>query len=684
MRLLAGQERVEALLRDAMLNRELTGSSASTGDFMSQKRSKWNRKAGVAETSLTRAAIFTPPASARSAPTPRNMQLPGGGMLSYNTALLPQLLHERRPSRLLQSLSPRLPHAKDLDCDHHELKNTTNMPKPSLHKLLDVDLHSPTNLDSNETTLTHAPSTTSAENDPSEANFQNEMAETPSNCQRASEPKMSSPAKHRKNGITEEKEREKESMDEAQDCQEGRASEKKNCRITTLTSASVDAAAEDTNWDASAHWRKMIRKQERKMYNGKTKTKLSFDGTLEDVPDTRLAIFIKGQVYENIGIILVVINAIFIGWQVEHMAGSNTNLPFRMPVEMIFAILFTGEFIGKAYAWGLGLFSRGPQNPDLLWNIFDLIVVFFMWLELAMELHIIPESEVSSVSILRILRILRLVRVVKIIRTLKFFRELRLMILAISKGSLCLVWVMGVLGTAFYIFGVGLTQGANDLCPGFIYSDGQEELKHLCDNFGNLAKSILSLYAAMSGGISWVELFNALQPLGLIYRSIFLFYTMFSIFAVVNIITGIFVESAMASSNSDHDSLVEGEMQKKEQYVDCIHKVFMDLDSDASGTIAVAEFEQVVKSDKMAAYFNALGLEITDVKSLFALMDRDRTGAIDIEEFLVGCLRLKGEARSLDLAKLSLQTEFMMETLENICDGLRDTHGVLAKPTWRQ
>jgi len=307
-----------------------------------------------------------------------------------------------------------------------------------------------------------------------------------------------------------------------------------------------------------------------------------------------------------------------------------------------------------------------------------------MWLELAMELQIIPESEVSSVSILRILRILRLVRVVKIIRTLKFFRELRLMILAISKGSLCLIWVIGVLGTAFYIFGVGLTQGANDKCPGYNPLE-QEDLIPLCDNFGTLPKSILSLYAAMSGGISWLDLLWALAPLGAIYMSIFLFYTMFAIFAVVNIITGIFVESAMASSVSDHDSIVEGEMQKLEEYVQSIHKVFLDLDQDASGTIAVREFEQVVKSDKMAAYFNALGLEITDVKSLFALMDRDRTGAIDIEEFLVGCLRLKGEARSLDLAKLALQTEWMMETLENICEGLRKPDGgQLAKPSWRE
>merc|ERR1712203_4802 len=77
-------------------------------------------------------------------------------------------------------------------------------------------------------------------------------------------------------------------------------------------------------------------------------------------------------------------------------------------------------------------------------------------------------------------------------------------------------------------------------------------------------------------------------------------------------------------------------------------------------------FEEAVEDASMVAYFSALGLEIADVKSLFVLLDRDQTGSIDIEEFLVGCLRLRGEARSLDLAKLQFESEWMVQSLENL------------------
>jgi hypothetical protein len=699
-KLLAGQERVEALLRDSLLCREFTGSSTSTGDFSSPKRPKWSRKASVAQTQQALAAL-TPPASARSAPTPRRMQLLGGGMLSYTTALQAQLPHERQPSRVLQRLSPRLPHAQVVNSHRHELNVETDMLKPSLHKPLDMDLYSPRNLESKEHIFLNSPRTNSAEKDVLEANLQNGLAKTPSNCQKASE---SNPAKDQDltlDGVnTQEVKVDTEGFLEEKEPNEGvekhkeQPAKKKNFRMTQMTSNTINSEAEgdaedgeDTNWDASSHWRKMIRKQERKLLKGKSASKSILNEDGQNPANSRLVTFIKGPIYEHAGIVLVLINAIFIGWQVQHMATTNTHLSFRQPAEISFAVLFTGEFIGKTYAWGCRLFSKVSENPDLYWNIFDLVVVMFMWLEIFMELGVIPPSDVSNMSILRILRILRLVRIVKVLRTMGTFRELRLMISAIAKGSFCLVWVIGVLGAAFYIFGVSLTQGANDVCPGLKFEEGvPHDSKLLCETFGTLGKSILTLYAAMSGGISWLDLHYALIPLGPVYVIIFLFYTIFSIFAIANIITGIFVDSAMQSSISDHESVIENQKREMEEYVQSIYQVFMDLDLDSSGTIAVREFEQVVKSDKMAAYFHALGLEITDVKSLFALMDRDRTGAIDIEEFLMGCLRLKGEARSLDLAKLSLQTEWIMECLDNLCDTIsrNNNGGVQVTPTWRQ
>merc|ERR1719297_327118 len=101
----------------------------------------------------------------------------------------------------------------------------------------------------------------------------------------------------------------------------------------------------------------MIRKEERKMYKGKNAVRDPGKPVdLSEELESRLTTFIKGQIYENAGIMLVVINAIFIGWQVEHFAQENAYLDWRLPFELTFATLFLLEFVGKAYAWGWALF----------------------------------------------------------------------------------------------------------------------------------------------------------------------------------------------------------------------------------------------------------------------------------------------------------------------------------------
>ena len=39
-------------------------------------------------------------------------------------------------------------------------------------------------------------------------------------------------------------------------------------------------------------------------------------------------------------------------------------------------------------------------------------------------------------------------------------------------------------------------------------------------------------------------------------------------------------------------------------------------------------------------------------RTFFKLLDEDAGGAIEIEEFLMGCLRLRGQARAMELAKI--------------------------------
>jgi len=63
-------------------------------------------------------------------------------------------------------------------------------------------------------------------------------------------------------------------------------------------------------------------------------------------------------------------------------------------------------------------------------------------------------------------------------------------------------------------------------------------------------------------------------------------------------------------------------------------------------------FEEGIQSPAVIEYFETLGLDVWDAWSFFKLLDLDAGGSVEIEEFFKGCLRLRGQARGVDLGKL--------------------------------
>ncbi|OLP74750.1 hypothetical protein AK812_SmicGene45627, partial [Symbiodinium microadriaticum] len=55
-----------------------------------------------------------------------------------------------------------------------------------------------------------------------------------------------------------------------------------------------------------------------------------------------------------------------------------------------------------------------------------------------------------------------------------------------------------------------------------------------------------------------------------------------------------------------------------------------------------------------------------DVWSLFMIIDADRSGLIDLEEFVAGCMQLHGPAKSLHVAKMSHDNKVTRQMLQEV------------------
>lgn len=72
-------------------------------------------------------------------------------------------------------------------------------------------------------------------------------------------------------------------------------------------------------------------------------------------------------------------------------------------------------------------------------------------------------------------------------------------------------------------------------------------------------------------------------------------------------------------------------------------------------------FQAQLNSRQMDEYFKTIDLSLSEAESLFKLLDFEDTGTIDAEEFVMGCLRIHGSAKAIDLTTLMCTVHVMQK-----------------------
>lgn len=377
--------------------------------------------------------------------------------------------------------------------------------------------------------------------------------------------------------------------------------------------------------------------------------------------------------FSSFSFVLITANALFVGAQTqfyallaETHAEQGTELANTEPVEFlaaqcVFCALFILELAVRWNAEGLYGFFAGASFG---WNLFDVIIVSQTLLDLILASSN-QASAGSQISVLRVLRVVRIVRIIRVIRVMRFFRELRMMVYSLMGSLKNLIWIILVLVITFYIFGCAFTTGTTAYLD-TTASRTEARNTALRAHFGTLDRSIVSLFMAMSGGNDWGQYYDALALLPAQYCVLFVLFICFTVFALVNIVTGVFVESAMKSDTKDQELVIHEELESKKQYIDSLKVVFEELDTDGMGTISLAEFERSLSEDNVVAYFNALQLDVSDAHKLFTLLDVDQSHEVSVEEFLDGCFKMQGASRALDVKIMQQEIRYLTECMTSL------------------
>jgi len=183
------------------------------------------------------------------------------------------------------------------------------------------------------------------------------------------------------------------------------------------------------------------------------------------------------------------------------------------------------------------------------------------------------------------------------------------------------------------------------------------ELQRLC---GDVANMVLSLFMSICGGIDWRELWVALREISWVYGFCFIFYIFFMAFGVLNVVVATFVEQSNSISRRDRELVTQKTLEKNREYYNNIRRFFQEADIDGSGSLSWREFEDYLGDENVQAYFQSFELDVTQARTLFRLLDLDESDDVDIDEFVEGCMRMRGQARSIDVHMLLYENEKMI------------------------
>jgi len=346
----------------------------------------------------------------------------------------------------------------------------------------------------------------------------------------------------------------------------------------------------------------------------------------------------------------VLFSVVCLGWE-AHREAKRQDLEVNYWLEIFLCLAFMSEISMRIYVFG-GSFFKGHGR---YFNMLDLGIVILQLCQMTVE-RVFQETFErqafqSSLSLLRIAKLFRLVRIARILRHI---RALRTLIFSIIVSLRSLIWTLLLLALMIYMFSALITSLVTQSFKNKITFHRPENEDALMKYYGGMDTSMFSLFEALFGGQDWDILVRPLmEDVHWSMSLVFAFYIAFSTLALLNVVTGVFVDNVLECTKKDKDVFL----------VNNVRELFSQIEGGVRGVMNWEVFQSKLETEEMKAAFKAINVDLSEARGLFSLLDLDNSKEVNAQEFIAGCLRLRGPAKALDLAVLIREVTQLRESL---------------------
>eukprot|EP00927_Polykrikos_kofoidii_P005725 TRINITY_DN12276_c0_g2_i1.p1 TRINITY_DN12276_c0_g2~~TRINITY_DN12276_c0_g2_i1.p1 ORF type:complete len:799 (-),score=120.18 TRINITY_DN12276_c0_g2_i1:27-2423(-) len=344
---------------------------------------------------------------------------------------------------------------------------------------------------------------------------------------------------------------------------------------------------------------------------------------------------------------VLLFNAVLMGVSTEWLITHENEALWMDVAEGFCSGFYIFEIGCRFYLSGRRYFT----NRDRYWNLFDVFCAASS----------VADFFGSKVLALQGLRFLKMLRSVRIFRVLQLFHELAMFGTMFAGAFKILFWATIMVAVILYFFAIWFTQATVTL-----QATSTTVKADATAMFGSLSASCLSLIEATLDGRSWSVFVDVLRHYDPFVPPVFWIYIVFMRLAILNVITGVFVDQAVAAAQADRELVVMQELGATERSRGELRELFKMIDRDGSESVTIDELELFFLDERIRAYFSALGVRVDDMKLLLSILDIDNSGKVDCDEFVEGCSRMKGLALRVDMASILRSLRQLQNSIDKV------------------
>ncbi|CAE7360253.1 Scn11a, partial [Symbiodinium necroappetens] len=243
------------------------------------------------------------------------------------------------------------------------------------------------------------------------------------------------------------------------------------------------------------------------------------------------------------------------------------------------------------------------------------------------------------------------------------FRQLRLLVGTCIASIGALFWSMVLL----MVLKVGFALIICQALQGYVLDDQQDlDTRLLVNNlYGDFGKAFYTMFEVTHSG-SWPRVVRpVVDDVDALYAIPFLTYITLVVFAVIRIVTALFLKETLASAANDADMVMEDNRRMARDAQNKLEELFRAADDDGDGNLTKDEFAAAMSLPSVQGFLTSLDVSVRDCHPLFDILD-DGDGLITTAEFCKGLMQLKGQARALDIFVLQRENAKLMKECQDI------------------